>query len=114
MKDDKGLAVMIGMGKPKPGMNDDKPMGEADDDICFPMPEGLDVSDGDTVELPTKYNIKDGNMYPIEVSGKQIQPDENKEDGGNPDEEQGETLDQKGERFRKAAEDADKQLGYEG
>lgn len=116
MKDDKGLAVMIGVGKPKDGMGDSsKPEGDMGEDICFPLPQGLDVSDGDTVNLPTKYNVRDGNMYPIEVAGKAIQPDENDEANDNPDEENSEqSLDSKREKFKQMAMAEDKQLGYEG
>ncbi len=103
---DKGLAVMIGVGKPK-----GNPMNDMDQDVCFPVPEGLSVSDGETVELPTKYSVREGQMYPIEVAGNAIKAENEMSEESS--EEEPETLEQKGDRFRRMAVEKDKQLGYE-
>lgn len=131
---DKGLAVIIGIGKPKGAMTADKASqmddmqdkdgtyddGNEDMDVCFPTPKGLSVKDGETVNLETTYEVKDGNLYPIKVNGRDIEANEDKEEAGeSPEEEKaeedgGEDLAAQRDKFRGMAQKQDSQLGYGG
>lgn len=133
MKDDKGVDLIIGIGKPKGAMDmkkakemDDKDGtyddGNEDMDVCFPVPKGLKVADGDIVKLETTYEIKDGDMYPTQVEGHDIEANEDKEESDEEDTKDGDggdgvdpdDLSAQRDHFRNMAKAQDQQLGYGG
>jgi len=62
----------------------------------LPIPEGLEIPEGETFDLVTTYTVEDGQLYPLAIDGMQFpdaeapEPEEEEEqmapEGGGPEE----------------------------